>query len=306
MKTAIYPGTFDPWSFGHQYILDSALEVFDRVYVLAADNPSKHGALDSLTRARLIAHAINPFFDWWKQKPPFVFGEQIIVDATDGLVAQYAEENEVSHLIRGLRSTSDFEAEFNLFFSNRAILPSLHTWAIMCPPELLHCSSTYVRSVIGKQDIPFVGTGFAAQAMVLKHSRWLGTVFDIIQTASLHRFLVQPAELDAIDVNRALQLTFSNMMLISQRSKVFDEKIGQALGLWLGKKATRVQKAVMEGEYPDALVTELWTLVFKSLKDAADKRSGQKALNDIINACSSIGRTAVPLFNTKKVLELIK
>lgn len=306
MKTAIYPGTFDPWSFGHQFILDCALEVFDRVYVLAAVNPAKAGALDSLTRARLIAHAIDPFVDWWKEKPPFVFGEQIAVDATEGLVAQYAEEQEVTHLIRGLRSTSDFEAEFNLYFSNRAILPNLQTWAIMCPPELLHCSSTYVRSVIGKPDIPFVGTSFTAQAMVMGHSRWLGTAFDIIQTASLHRFLVQRAELDAKDVNQALQITFSNLYPITKQSKTFETKLSQLLAAWLKKNTTKTQKAVMEGAYPETQVTQLWGLIFSALKDAMDKRTGERALRDVINACATIGRTGVPLFDTKKVFELLK
>lgn len=302
MKAAIYPGTFDPWSFGHQYILDTALDVFDRVYVLAADNPAKKGALDSLTRARLIAHAINPFVDWWKQKPPFIFGEQIVVDATSGLVAQYAEENQVSHLVRGLRSTSDFEAEFNLFFSNKAILPELQTWAIMCPPELLHCSSTYVRSVIGKQDVPFVGTSFTAQAMVLQHSRWLGTVFDIIQTVSLHRFEVQPADLGHEDINRALQITFSNLLPFSEQSKLFDKNLATAFVPWLNKNAKKMQDHVMNGDYPENLIFEIWAIFFRAMLASVDKKSAKSAVKDVVNACAKIGRTEIPLFDAKKVL----
>lgn len=305
MKAAIYPGTFDPWSFGHQYILDTALDVFDRVYVLAADNPAKKGQLDSLTRARLIAHAINPFVDWWKQKPPFIFGEQIVVDATSGLVAQYAEEQEVSHLVRGLRSTSDFEAEFNLYFSNRAILPNLQTWAIMCPPELLHCSSTYVRSVIGKPDVPFVGTSFTAQAMVLKHSRWLGTAFDIIQTVSLHRFEVQPADLDHQDVNRALQITFSNLLPFSSESKTFETKLGQLIAPWLTKNSKKLQNSVMGGEYPEKLIFELWAIVFKAMVAAVDKKTAKNVIKDVVNACAKIGRTEIPLFDANKVLAMV-
>ena len=70
-KTAIYAGSFDPWSFGHQFVLESALQIFDTVHVLVAINPAKKETLDPLTRTQIIANSINPFQDWLEKNQPF-------------------------------------------------------------------------------------------------------------------------------------------------------------------------------------------------------------------------------------------
>lgn len=180
-KTAIYAGSFDPWTAGHQFVLDSALKIFDCIHIVTAVNPAKKSLLNPTERAQIIAHSIDPETNWWTQKPPFYLqSEKIIISADEGLIATYAEEHKIQYLIRGLRSTTDFEAEFNLYFSNHAINSLLQTWAVMCPPKLLHCSATYVKTVVGKQNVKFVGTHFAAQSLMLGWERVIGQIFDLI------------------------------------------------------------------------------------------------------------------------------
>ena len=182
MKTGLYAGSFDPWSIGHQYVLENALEVFDALHVLLAVHPSKKSWLDADTRARIVAHTNDPTKDWWNEsvKEPFLLNnKKLTVSISDGLVAEYAHKHKIHHLVRGMRSTTDFEAEFNLYFANHAIDANLQTWAVMCPPRLLYCSSTYIRAVVGKSHVQNVGTNFAAQAVMLNCPVVLGQVFDL-------------------------------------------------------------------------------------------------------------------------------
>lgn len=180
---ALYAGSFDPWTFGHQFVLETSCNVFDEVHVLCAVNPNKQSTLSASTRARLVAHAVNPFVDWWQESgdscSSLRVNERLTVASHDGLIADYATQHGISHLIRGLRSTTDFEAEFNWYFSNYVLDESLKTWAVFCPPELLYCSSTYVKTVVGKRSIPRAGTGFLAQSHLLGRNPDLGWFFDV-------------------------------------------------------------------------------------------------------------------------------
>lgn len=228
MKIAIYAGSFDPWTFGHQFVLNSALEIFDCIHIVTAINPGKKSLLSPEARTQIIAHSIDSETNWWTEKSPFnLHNNKIIISAQEGLVASYAEENNIQYLIRGLRSTTDFESEFNLYFSNHAINSALQTWAIMCPPSLLHCSATYVKTVVGKQNVRFVGTHFAAQALMLGWERVIGQIFDLIQKYSL-------IEMDATDmISNHLQILFTEFYhkykkisatAIKEISKAFDSK----------------------------------------------------------------------------------
>ena len=97
MKHALYAGSFDPWTFGHQFVFNSALEIFDCVHVVSAINLSKQSILKPDIRARIIAHAIDPFCHWWSQNPPFKIGEKVVVTAQKGLVADYAQQHQIHH-----------------------------------------------------------------------------------------------------------------------------------------------------------------------------------------------------------------
>jgi pantetheine-phosphate adenylyltransferase len=303
MKCAIYAGSFDPWSFGHQYVLESGLEVFDCVHVLAAVNPAKHGTLSPEERVRLIAHAIDPFEDWWSLEPPFKVGPKVVVAFTSGLVVDYAREQGIDHLLRGLRSTSDFEAEFNLYFSNRAILPKIQTWAIMCPPELLHCSSTYVRTVVGKPGVAFVGTTFRAQCAMLRRPSVVGELFDLVQAISQERFNREPADLGENHLNAGLQTFFTRLMASAPLFSRFNEAAAKSrVAEFLRGRGSSLRAKLAEREYPSEDVAALWALLVRSLcADPDDAREKWNVLGDLEALAGNLGRTRIPLFSRKAV-----
>jgi len=98
-KTAIYPGTFDPVTFGHLDIITRALEIFDKLYVAVANNTSKAPIFSTDERIDFIRRATKSS----KKK--------VIVEAFDGLVVKYAAAKKTNVMIRGIRATSDFDYE---------------------------------------------------------------------------------------------------------------------------------------------------------------------------------------------------
>lgn len=302
-KAAIYAGSFDPWSFGHQYVLEAGLGVFDRVHVLAAVNPAKQGMLSPETRARLIAHAIDPLVDWSRRTPPFHVGRNVIVSATEGLVVDYAREHTITHLLRGLRSTSDFEAEFNLYFSNRAIVPSMQTWAIMCPPDLLHCSSTYVRTVVGKPGVSFVGTSFLAQCAMLKKPAFLGEVFDLVQACSRARFEHEPADLETGDLYAGLQAFFTRLTsATSLLSPLNDEHARHAIRTSVKSRESELRTIFAQKQYPAEDVALFWALLVKALcHEPANPRENWDVLGSLETLAGNLGRTQIPLLPRKAI-----
>ena len=105
MKRAIYPGSFDPITNGHLDILKRALKVFDKIIVLVAHNPSKSSRFSIEDRVNMIKEAVSDLGN-------------VSVETYDGLTVKYAKEHGATHLIRGLRSVSDFEYEFQLASAN--------------------------------------------------------------------------------------------------------------------------------------------------------------------------------------------
>ena len=210
-REAIYAGSFDPWSFGHAFVLDSALGIFDVVHICVAVNPAKTGILTPEKRSYLIAKSIAPFHYFSAEVGSYQIHESVTVDFTYGLVSDFAKKRGIQTLLRGLRSTSDFEAEFNLYFSNYAISPEIKTWTVMCPPELLHCSSTYVRTVVGRPSVSTVGTCFLSQCMLLNKPTIIGEIFDIVVFLENHR--PKGKFLQGISpINRILQVAFSSIL----------------------------------------------------------------------------------------------
>lgn len=234
-KRALYAGSFDPWTFGHQFVLNAAREIFDEVHIVIAVNPSKKSFLSTQDKLKIIAHSINPEKNWWndQQEEPYCVEQQIIISAQEGLIAHYAEKHQISHLIRGLRSTTDFESEFNLYFSNHAISSNLQTWAIMCPPRLLHCSATFVKTVVGQPKVKFVGTHFTAQALMLGWEKGIGQLFDLIQKKSNGAF--QASE----ETAQKLQILFSYCF---QSKKLFaPTKVKNIIDSLYGKKQKDIE-----------------------------------------------------------------
>ena len=145
---AIYPGSFDPITFGHLNILERALGIFSQVTLLVAINPNKK-PLFSLEESRaMISEAIS---DWPQAK----------VDFHDGLTVDYARQHNIRTAVRGLRAVTDFEHEFAMALTNRSLWPEFDTVFLMTKAEYMYLSSSVVREVaqMGGQLNQFVPLG---------------------------------------------------------------------------------------------------------------------------------------------------
>ena len=303
-KQAIYAGSFDPWSLGHQYILDSALKIFNRIHVLVAVNPAKQGSLSVETRARIIAHSLRPFCNWWNRNPPFHLGEHIIVATTTGLVVDYARQKNVQILLRGLRSTTDFEAEFSLYFSNRSIHPGIQTWALMCPPELIHCSSTYVRTVVGTKNIGFVGTTFFAQALMLSSSPLVGELFDLVMYCSRYRFENEKSDLKSTDLRAQLQLFYSVFVDFLTNNEVHENNLRKKFYRWVRNNHGTIERQIAQKKYPLEAVSMLWAyLIFYATESQKTQKLKNALLDKIMKLARPLGNAEIPLFDILQVEE---
>ena len=136
MKRAIYPGTFDPFTKGHEDILKRALKVFDEITVLVAVSPSKKALFSQKERVEMIEET-------------FLKDSRVKVDSWDGLVVEYAKSKGIQALVRGLRPTGDFEMEFQMASMNNTLSPKVESVFFMTGEEHFFISSSLVREVFG-------------------------------------------------------------------------------------------------------------------------------------------------------------
>lgn len=134
MIRAIYPGSFDPMTYGHLDIIRRASKLFDQVIMAVVGNPSKSSLLPVEAREMLIAKTIDGI-------------EGVVVGAFQGLTVDYARQNNVKILIRGLRAISDFEAELGMAQTNKQLFPELETIFLMSKAEYSFISSSTVKEI---------------------------------------------------------------------------------------------------------------------------------------------------------------
>ena len=135
MKTAIYPGTFDPITNGHLDIIERAVHLFDKIIVSVARNSDKGMALfTEEERTTLIRQSILEM-------------PSVEVDSFDGLMVDHAVKHSAQAAIRGLRVLSDFEFEFKMALMNRSLNEAISTVFLMPHAKYTHISSSMVREV---------------------------------------------------------------------------------------------------------------------------------------------------------------
>jgi len=134
MKTALYPGTFDPITFGHLDIIERAAAIFDRVIVTVARNPKKEPLFGVEERMEMLASVTGDF-------------KNVSCDSFDGLLVDFAKKNGAQVLIRGLRAISDFEYEFQMALVNRKLSDALVTVFLMPGEKYTYLNSTIVKEV---------------------------------------------------------------------------------------------------------------------------------------------------------------
>ncbi len=134
-RTALFPGSFDPFTLGHLAVAERGLEIFDRLVVGIGVNASKHGLVAPERRAELV-------------KEVFSGDGRIEVVLYEGLTGDLCRERGIRHIIRGLRNSTDFEYERDMEMANAQIYPELATIAIFTPAECISVSSRLVREII--------------------------------------------------------------------------------------------------------------------------------------------------------------
>ena len=130
----IYPGTFDPITKGHVDIIERALHIFDRVIVAVAANIKKDASLSLEQRFNLVRRILSKY-------------ERVQVEQFSGLLIDFARQQQVFTVLRGLRAVSDFEYEFQLANTNRALDHRLETVFLTPAEQYAYISSSMVREI---------------------------------------------------------------------------------------------------------------------------------------------------------------
>ena len=133
-RTAIYPGSFDPLTKGHEDLIRRSLSLADRVVVAVAVNPSKQPLFPVDERLGMLRAAVGD-------------DDRIAFESFEGLLAEFAKKVGASIVVRGLRAVSDFEYEFQMALMNRQLHPSLETVFMVPAVDLTYLSSSLVREV---------------------------------------------------------------------------------------------------------------------------------------------------------------
>jgi len=135
MRTAVFPGSFDPFTRGHEAVVKEALELFDRVIVAIGDNCRKRALLALDDRKRLISDL-------------YASDERVECIAYDTLTGELARRKGAVAIVRGVRNTVDFEYERTMAQINRRIYPEIATVMLFTPPELTDIASSTVRELL--------------------------------------------------------------------------------------------------------------------------------------------------------------
>lgn len=133
MRTAIYPGSFDPFTLGHLDILERACGIFDQVIVAVLRNPNKTPTFSVEERIDMIRESVS--------------NHRVTVDSFEGLTVQFAQQVDAAAIVRGLRANSDFESEFQMALFNRKLAPMVTTVFLMTSFANVFLSSSLIKEV---------------------------------------------------------------------------------------------------------------------------------------------------------------
>lgn len=134
-RIALFAGSFDPFTRGHEAVVEEALRLFDEVVIGVGENVSKKGLLSVDDRCRLIEDV-------------YADNERVRVAKYSTLTGDFAHEVGATVLVRGVRNTIDFEFERTIEATNRNLFPELTTVLLPTPAEYMHISSSTVRELL--------------------------------------------------------------------------------------------------------------------------------------------------------------
>ena len=157
--TAVYPGTFDPITLGHEDVVRRATKLFDRVIVAVAAGHHKNALFSLEERIAMAREAVKPL-------------PQVSVESFSGLVRDFVVARGGKAMVRGLRAVTDFDYEFQLAGMNRSLMPDVETVFLAPTDRYLFISSTFVREIalLGGEVDKFVSPAVQQRLMEKKRS----------------------------------------------------------------------------------------------------------------------------------------
>lgn len=134
-KTAVFPGSFDPFTVGHEALVTRALMLFDKVIIAVGENTEKKNLFTIENRMKMISKVFD--------------GEsRVVVTRYRGLTVEFCRKNGASYILRGLRTSADFEYERAMGQMNRKMAPEIDTVFLLTSTEHTPVNSTIVRDII--------------------------------------------------------------------------------------------------------------------------------------------------------------
>ena len=133
-KIAVYPGTFDPVTYGHLDVIRRVSSLFDKVFVAVAIGTHKNVLFSVDERIGMLKEVVTEF-------------DNVTVESFNGLVVDYAKEKSANVVVRGLRMISDFEYEFQMALTNRKLSPEIETVFMMPNESYSYLSSKLIKEV---------------------------------------------------------------------------------------------------------------------------------------------------------------
>ena len=157
LRIAIFPGSFDPFTVGHQQVVEQALTLFDRIIIAIGQSSSKNALLSSEERLAAL-------------RETFAAEPRVEAAAFSGLVVTYAQARGANFLLRGLRNETDLAYEMPMAHTNACLAPGIHTVFFPTAPEKAFVSSTLVREIARCQGDfrQFVPAAFARRMLGVK------------------------------------------------------------------------------------------------------------------------------------------
>jgi pantetheine-phosphate adenylyltransferase len=134
-KIAVFPGSFDPFTIGHESIVRRALTMFDEIIIMIGYNSNKRAY-----------YPLNKRKEWIKRV--FENEPKVKVGKYEGLTVDYCKKVHAQYILRGLRTASDFEYERGIAQINKRMLPEIETVFLLTSPELTSITSTIVRDIL--------------------------------------------------------------------------------------------------------------------------------------------------------------
>jgi len=153
---AVYPGTFDPVTYGHIDLIKRAVKIFDTVIIAVARNADKCPLFTAQERVGLLKEATKGI-------------KGVVIEDFDGLVVNYVRQKGASVMIRGLRMISDFEYEFQMALTNRKLAPDIETIFMMPSESYSYLSSKLIKEAFALgADVKAFVPNFVQKALAKK------------------------------------------------------------------------------------------------------------------------------------------